>query len=107
MSMRRHPCGAAAVLAGLAVLLAPAPAGAVGDAAAGGALARELCAGCHAVERGAASPVPDAPPFASFPAKWPVEHLQEALAEGIVVGSATAMPYGCPSTGSSRSRSTT
>ena len=73
---------------GLFTSLAP-PAGpvlAAGDPAAGKALAEQLCAGCHAVERGATSPLAAAPPFATFPAKWPVEHLQEALAEGIVVG---------------------
>ena len=70
----------------LALVAPAAPARAAGDPAAGGVLARQLCAGCHAVEPGAASPIAEAPPFTSFAAKWPVEHLQEALAEGIVVG---------------------
>ena len=51
------------------------------------ALAARLCAGCHAIGKGGGtSPVAEAPPFASFAAKWPLEHLAEALAEGMVVG---------------------
>ena len=69
-------------------LLAPAvPALAQGDPRAGEALAARLCAGCHAIGKGGGtSPIAEAPPFASFAAKWPLEHLAEALAEGMVVG---------------------
>jgi len=57
-----------------------------GDIAAGHALVEKNCAGCHAVGASDDSPNPNAPPFRTFKAKWPLEHLEEALAEGIVVG---------------------
>ena len=56
------------------------------DAAAGRALASKMCARCHAIERQGASPLRNAPPFRTFATKWPLENLEEALAEGIVVG---------------------
>jgi len=76
-----------------AVVAASVPA-ASGDAAAqarpaadrGQDLAERLCAGCHAVGPAGASPQAAAPPFRTFPDRWPVEYLAEALAEGIVVG---------------------
>lgn len=52
----------------------------------GRALAERLCARCHAVGQTGDSPNKDAPPFRSFSKKWPLENLEEALAEGIVVG---------------------
>ena len=69
-----------------AVVLPVAPVRAEGDPAAGEALAARLCAGCHAVAKGERSPAPAAPPLASFAERWPLEHLEEAFAEGIVVG---------------------
>lgn len=57
-----------------------------GDVEAGHALVEQNCARCHAVGMQDDSPNPDAPPFRTFKAKWPLEHLEEALAEGIVVG---------------------
>ena len=53
---------------------------------AGKELAQRLCARCHAVVPGEERPAKDAPPFASFGVDWPVSDLQEALAEGILVG---------------------
>ena len=74
----------------LAILAIPGPAPAQtdgpADAAAGRALASKMCARCHAIERQGASPLRNAPPFRTFAAKWPLENLEEALAEGIVVG---------------------
>ena len=58
----------------------------IDKAAAGKALAEQLCARCHAVDRTDVSKLPIAPPFRTFAAKWPVESLEEALAEGIVTG---------------------
>ncbi|MDA7947669.1 MAG: cytochrome c [Hyphomicrobiaceae bacterium] len=55
-------------------------------AAEGRALALQHCARCHAVDRSDVSKLPIAPPFRTFAAKWPVESLEEALAEGIVTG---------------------
>ena len=49
-------------------------------------IAMRECARCHSVTREGASPHKDAPPFRDLSQKYPVEHLAEALAEGIVVG---------------------
>ncbi len=58
----------------------------MGDVAAGRTFAEAVCARCHAVGRTGASPFEPAPPFRTFAAKWPLETLEEALAEGISVG---------------------
>ena len=47
---------------------------------------RTNCAQCHAVDRYSPSPLKDAPPFRTLHRKYPVESLEEALAEGIVTG---------------------
>jgi len=57
-----------------------------GDPRAGEALAQELCAPCHAVGASGDSPVGEAPPFRQFANMWPLEYLEEALGEGIMVG---------------------
>lgn len=49
-------------------------------------LVERECARCHAVSRKGQSPNTKAPPFRDLPRKYPVEHLAESLAEGIVVG---------------------
>ena len=49
-------------------------------------IAARECARCHAVTRVGESPHNTAPPFRDLPRKYPVEHLAESLAEGIVVG---------------------
>ena len=49
-------------------------------------LAERHCARCHAIDRSDVSKLSEAPPFRTFSAKWPVETLEEALAEGIVTG---------------------
>ncbi len=53
---------------------------------AGRDIADRLCARCHAVGAEGESPHDEAPPFRTFADKWPVDHLGEALAEGITVG---------------------
>ncbi len=73
----------AAILAGL---LGAAAARAEDDPEAGHVLVAENCSRCHAVEQAGDSPNPDAPPFRTFSSKWPLENLEEAIAEGIVVG---------------------
>jgi mono/diheme cytochrome c family protein len=50
---------------------------------------RANCAQCHAVDRYTPSPLKDAPPFRTLHRKYPVESLEEALAEGIVTGHPT------------------
>lgn len=52
----------------------------------GHALAVERCSACHATEKTGPSPLQTAPPFRSLAYRYPVESLDEALAEGIVVG---------------------
>jgi len=57
-----------------------------GQIEAGRDIADRLCARCHAVGAEGESPHEEAPPFRTFAEKWPVEYLEEALAEGITVG---------------------
>ena len=54
-------------------------------------ISAKLCARCHSITRDGDSPFAEAPPFRTFAAKWPLESLEEAFAEGIVVGH-PAMP---------------
>ena len=44
------------------------------------------CAGCHAVGRADASPMSAAPPLRDLHQHYPVEALEEVLAEGLVTG---------------------
>ena len=48
--------------------------------------ARANCARCHSIDRVSPSPLAIAPPFRTLHNKYPVEQLQESLAEGIVTG---------------------
>lgn len=68
----------------LLATMAPANAGEAEDA--GREIATRLCARCHATGQTGASPLDAAPPFRTFAGKWPLESLEEALAEGIVTG---------------------
>ncbi|WP_426414108.1 c-type cytochrome [Bradyrhizobium ganzhouense] len=52
-------------------------------------LARTYCARCHAIDKVSPSPLRIAPPFRTLHERYPVEMLQEALAEGIVTGHPT------------------
>jgi len=52
-------------------------------------LARTYCARCHSIDRVTASPLAIAPPFRTLHKKYPVENLEEALAEGISTGHPT------------------
>jgi mono/diheme cytochrome c family protein len=49
-------------------------------------IARTYCMNCHSIDKVSPSPLKDAPPFRDLHKKYPVESLQEALAEGIVTG---------------------
>lgn len=44
------------------------------------------CAQCHAIGKIGASPLTIAPPFRELHLRYPVDSLQEALAEGITTG---------------------
>ena len=56
------------------------------DANKGQRLAKTLCSRCHAIGPVSASPHPQAPPFRVIARRYKPENLEEALAEGIVVG---------------------
>jgi mono/diheme cytochrome c family protein len=55
------------------------------------AFAQANCARCHAIGRSGASPFAPAPPFRTLHLRYPIEDLEEPLAEGIVTGH-PAMP---------------
>ena len=48
--------------------------------------AKTNCAMCHATGPLGASPLPLAPPFRTLHESYPVENLEEAMAEGMVTG---------------------
>ena len=52
-------------------------------------IVRTNCSRCHAVGKVGDSPLPIAPPFRTLHKRYPVEDLQEPLAEGIVTGHPT------------------
>ncbi len=54
-------------------------------------LAQTQCAGCHAIGRADESAFPEAPPFRTLSRKYPIRDLEEAFAEGAIVGH-PAMP---------------
>lgn len=104
MSLSLHPllrCIAAPALAGaVAVLAVIAPAdpalaqGAqrgVQHVQRGVVIARTYCMRCHSIDKVSPSPLTAAPPFRDLHKKYPVERLEEALAEGVVTGH-PAMP---------------
>lgn len=55
----------------------------------GQAFARTNCGGCHSIDSLTPSPLTIAPPFRSLHLKYPIEMLEEALAEGITTGHPT------------------
>lgn len=57
----------------------------------GRAFARTNCGGCHSIDSVTPSPLSVAPPFRFLHRKYPIEMLEEALAEGITTGH-PAMP---------------
>jgi mono/diheme cytochrome c family protein len=56
------------------------------DTGAGHRLALSRCGGCHAVAKEGDSPLAAAPPFRTLARNYPLENLEEALAEGIFAG---------------------
>ena len=44
------------------------------------------CSRCHSVDKITESPLKPAPPFRTLHLRYPVESLQESLAEGIITG---------------------
>ncbi len=79
-------CALAAALA-IALISQPGPVSAQSDLREQGrALAQQECARCHAIGESGESTHREAPPFRKIGEKYPVENLEEALAEGIMVG---------------------
>ena len=52
-------------------------------------IAKTYCARCHSIDKVTPSPLAIAPPFRTLHKKYPVENLEEALAEGISTGHPT------------------
>ncbi len=52
-------------------------------------IAETNCGACHSVGRFGDSPMAIAPPFRTLHTKYPVEDLEESLAEGIMTGHPT------------------
>ena len=69
-----------------AALAAISPASSQDDLGRGHALIASHCARCHAIERAGNSPHRQAPPFRTLGQRYPIEALQEALAEGLSTG---------------------
>lgn len=67
-------------------LALPAAAATDQEVARGLKIAEENCAVCHAIGKEGDSQHPAAPPFRTLSSRYPVETLEEALAEGIVTG---------------------
>lgn len=79
----------AAILAtALIPALNPALAQTAPDVQRGAQLAQANCARCHAIDKLSPSPLALAPPFRALHTRYPVEDLEEPLAEGIVTGHA-------------------
>ena len=49
-------------------------------------IVRTNCSRCHSIDKISQSPLKVAPPFRTLHERYPVESLQESLAEGIVTG---------------------
>ena len=62
---------------------------AASNPAQGKRLAMIYCARCHSIDKVGPSPLKIAPPFRTLHERYPVDTLQEALAEGIVTGHPT------------------
>jgi mono/diheme cytochrome c family protein len=52
-------------------------------------IAKTNCARCHSIDRVTPSPLAIAPPFRTLHQKYPVENLEEAMAEGLSTGHPT------------------
>jgi mono/diheme cytochrome c family protein len=77
------------VAAALLLAVALRPAGAAGDPdqiKRGEELLQRDCARCHAIGPTGASPHPEAPAFRTLGRRYPIESLEESLAEGIMSG---------------------
>jgi len=67
------------------VLITPALAATTAEQR-GKSFARANCARCHAIDRVSKSPLRIAPPLRTLHQRYPIDALEEALAEGISTG---------------------
>lgn len=72
----------------LTVLLSAPPAMAQREQR-GAVIARIYCMKCHSIDKVSPSPLSIAPPFPDLHKRYPVEQLEEALAEGAMTGHPT------------------
>jgi cytochrome c len=84
--IRQTAAGAAFIFLALLPGMSPA---AAENPQQGKRLALTYCARCHAIDKVSPSPLKIAPPFRTLHEHYPVETLQEALAEGIITGHPT------------------
>jgi len=77
---------AAIAIAACAETPPPAPPLTQADAAEGRRLAEIHCSACHAIAAAGESDHAEAPPFRTLSRDYPVTALEEAFAEGILVG---------------------
>jgi cytochrome c len=90
--MARIDCvgnGIRAVLAATVLSAAFTGAAVPADAASpqqGKRLALLYCSRCHSIDKVSPSPLSIAPPFRTLHERYPIDTLQEALAEGIITG---------------------
>ena len=74
------------LLAACANAPAPRAHGAVDPITQGQHIAETYCASCHAIGREGESPHEGAPTFRTLSQRYPIDDLEEAFAEGILVG---------------------
>lgn len=77
---------AVAILLALATLQAKSQEVLSPPAQRGLVIVRINCSRCHAIGKIGDSPLPIAPPFRTLHERYPVDDLQEPLAEGIITG---------------------
>jgi cytochrome c len=68
------------------ILLLIAGEASAANVAQGRRLAQANCARCHSIDKVSPSPLSIAPPFRTLHERYPVEDLEEPLAEGIMTG---------------------
>jgi cytochrome c len=68
------------------ILLLIAGEASAANVAQGRRLAQTNCARCHSIDKVSPSPLSIAPPFRTLHERYPVEDLEEPLAEGIMTG---------------------
>jgi cytochrome c len=68
------------------ILLLIAGEASAANVAQGRRLAQTNCARCHSIDKVGPSPLSIAPPFRTLHERYPVEDLEEPLAEGILTG---------------------